>query len=114
MGAIFTIIISFLVQALALKLALGVLGQPSTQNRYGTALGVAGGLTAMGFVLGFVPIMGWLLFPVMWIAVVMGVYKIGFLKSLGVAILQVVLRMVISLILAVIGIKTASAGVFFF
>lgn len=113
MSAIIGIIISFFVQALALKLALGVLGQPSAQNKYSTALGVSGGLTLTSIVVGAVPFFGWLLVPVMWIAIVMGVYHIGFLKSLGVAVLQVLLKFVITLILAIFGIKIGAAPFLF-
>lgn len=113
MSAIIGIIISFFVQALALKLALGVLGQPSAQNKYTTALGVCGGLTLASIVVGSVPFFGWLLVPVMWIAIVMGVYHIGFLKSVGVAVLQVILKMMITLILAILGIKIGGTGFLF-
>lgn len=85
-------IAGFFLSALALKLALGVLGQPKHDNKYGTAVTVAGVLSVGSFVLGFVPVLGWLLYPVLWLGVVKSVYRIGFAKSLVVAVLQLVIR----------------------
>jgi hypothetical protein len=113
MATIFGLIIGFFVQAFALKLALGAMGQPAAENRYSRALGVSAMLTVAGFILGFVPFFGWLLSSAVWVAVVMSVYHIGFLKSVGVAILQVVLRFILGLLLALFGIKVGAAGLFF-
>lgn len=85
-------IIGFFVGALALKLALGVLGQPGTENKYSTALTVSGVLAISSLLLSFVPLFGWLLYAVLWLAVVKSVYRIGFGKSLIVALLQLVIR----------------------
>lgn len=93
-------IASFFVSAFALKLALGALGQPKHENKYGTALTVAGILSVTSFVLGFLPFyIGWLLYPILWLGIVKSVYHIGFGKSMAVAVLQLVIRVGLSWLL---------------
>lgn len=103
MSSIILAVVSFFLQAFALKLALGVMGQPSHQNKYGTAIRVAATLALAGFLLGFIPLVGWLVYAILWLLVVRSVYGIGLTKSVGVAVLQVVIRLVLSGILALIG-----------
>jgi len=86
-------VINFFVSALALKLSLNILGQPSGRNRYKTALKVALGLAFAGWVLGFVPFLGWLLYAGLWVFVIRDVYGTSWTKTLGVALLQVVVRL---------------------
>lgn len=109
MSAILISIVSFFVQALALKVSLGMFGQPSNTNRYSTALGVAAVLNLSAMVLGFVPLFGWFLYAALWLGVVMSVYKIGFGRSLGVAVLQIIVRWVLTLLLGFFGIKAGGA-----
>lgn len=86
-------VVGFFVSALALKLALGVLGQPAHENKYGTAVTVAGILSVCSLLLSFTPFfVGWVLYPLLWLVLVKSVYRIGFAKSLGVAVLQVLIR----------------------
>lgn len=83
----------FFLSALALKMALGLLGQPAHENKYGTAVTVAGLLSISSVLLSFTPFfIGWFVYPLLWLVLVKGVYKISFLKSLGVAVLQVAIR----------------------
>ncbi|MBA2660958.1 MAG: hypothetical protein H0U74_01580 [Bradymonadaceae bacterium] len=112
MSAILFAIIGFFVQALALKVALGVLGQPSAQNKYSTALSVAALLNFSGLLLGFVPFFGWFIYAILWLAVVMGVYHIGFVRGLAVAVLQIVVKIAIGLILSIFGLKLSGMSVF--
>ncbi len=86
-------IISFFVSAYALKFSLGVMGQPARENKYGTALTVAGVLTVGSMILGLLPFyLGLLVYPILWLAVVNGVYHIGMFKSMAVAGLQFFVR----------------------
>jgi hypothetical protein len=86
-------IVGFFVSALALKLALGMLGQPAHENKYGTAVTVAGILSFSSFLLSFTPFfVGWVLYPLLWLVLVKSVYRIGFTKSVLVAMLQLAIR----------------------
>lgn len=95
-------IIGFFLSAFALKLALKLMGQPSRDNKYGTAVTVAAILSVAGFVLGFIPFFGWLLYPLMWLLIVKSTYQIGWSKSVMVALLQLAIRGVLFLLLALI------------
>ena len=111
MSTILVFILGFLMQAVALKLSLGVLGQASAQNKFGTAIGVVAVLKIALMVTAFVPVVGWLLKPLVWLLVIMAVYKIGFFKSIAVAIVQVVFQIALKWILALIGLSWfASVG----
>lgn len=95
-------IIGFFLSAFALKLSLKVMGQPAGESQYGTAVTVAGILAVTSFVLSFVPFVGWLLYPIMWLMIVRSVYHISFSKSLVVAVLQVAIRGALFLLLGLI------------
>ena len=101
-------ILSFFVQAFALKLAVGAMGAPRAKNTYSTAMTVAFGLNLAGFLLGFIPFVGWLVYLVLWFAVIMSVYDLGFWRSIGVAVLQVVLKLAIGLLLKILGLGASS------
>jgi hypothetical protein len=88
---------------LALKWALGAMGQPESQNEYTKALGVSLGLSFVGFFLSSIWIIGGLLYLMVWVLVVMNVYEINFSKSLAVGVLQYILRWVLHLVLGAIG-----------
>lgn len=89
---IITAILSFFVSAFALKLSLSAMGQPARRNRYDTAMTVSAVLSLCGWVLGFVPFLGWLVYGILWLAVVRSVYEISLKKSIGVAVLLVLIR----------------------
>lgn len=109
MSALIFAIVGFLLQALTLKVALGLLGQSSAENKYSRAIGVAMLLAVAGWVLGLAPFgVGYLLYPLLWLAVIMGVYGIGFFRSLGVALLQVGVKIVIGIVLSLIGFSSAT------
>lgn len=100
-------IVGFLIQAMALKVALGLLGQSSAENKYSRAIGVALLLTIAGWILGFAPFgLGFVLYPLLWLGVIMSVYGIGFFRSLGVALLQVGVKAVIGFVLSLIGFQS--------
>lgn len=103
MSALILGIVSFLLQALVLKLAAGFVGAPSSKNTYSTALWVAFGLNVLGMLTLAVPIIGWLVYLVAWFVVIMKVYELGFLQSIGLAIFQVLLKFGIGLVLSLIG-----------
>jgi hypothetical protein len=102
--------LGFVVQALALKFSLGLLGQAKSENKFSKALGISLFLTVAMFVLGFVPLVGWALKPLMWLVIVMAAYKIGFFKSLGVAVLQALAQLALKWILTLVGLSALSAG----
>lgn len=103
MSAILFFIISLFVQALALKVALGLLGQKSAQNKFSTALVVSTLLNIALVVTAFVPIVGWMLKPLVWLLVIMAVYKIGLFKGMGVAVLQFLVQAGLKFLLGLIG-----------
>ena len=103
MSIIFAFILGFLLQAIALKWSLAILGQNSAQNKFGTALGVVAMLNVSVVAISFVPLVGWVLKPLVWLLIVMAVYRIGFFKSIGVAIFQVLIQIFIKWVLALIG-----------
>ena len=107
MSTILFFILSFIIQAVALKLSLSVLGQASAQNKFGTAVGVVALLNVALVVTSFVPVVGWLLKPLVWLLVIMSVYRIGFFKSIGVAVIQLVIQVGLKWILALIGLSVA-------
>lgn len=107
MSTILFFILSFIIQAIALKLSLSVLGQASAQNKFGTAIGVVAVLNIALLVTSFVPVVGWMLKPLVWLLVIMAVYRTGFFKSIGVAVIQLVIQLALKWILALIGLSVA-------
>lgn len=103
MSALILGIISFLLQALVLKWAAGAVGAPASKNTYSTAMWVAFGLNVLGMLTLAVPIIGWVVYLVAWFAVIMTVYNLGFLQSVGLAIFQVLIKFGIGLLLSLIG-----------
>lgn len=97
-------LLSLLIQAFALKLSLGFFGKESSENRFSTALGVSFLLSIVLLIVGAMPFLGVVLKPLIWMLVVMLVYRTGFLKTLGVAVVQVVIQAALKWILAIIGI----------
>lgn len=94
--SIFLAIAGFFLSALALKLSLGVLGQPKLQNKYSTAISTSGVLSIAGLLIGLVvPLVGFLVYGVFWVVVVRSVYGISVKKSVGVALLMVLIRQVL-------------------
>ena len=92
--SIVTAILTFFLSALALKLSLHLMGQPSQENKYGTAVTVAGLLSVCGLLLTPFPFfVSWLVYPLLWLLIVRSVYRISFTKSIAVAVLQGVVRM---------------------
>lgn len=103
MSTILFLVLSFFVQVLALKAALSVLGQKSANNKLTTAFGVVAMLHLALIVTAFIPFVGWLLKPLVWLVVIMVVYKIGFFKSVGVAIVQFMIQAALKFLLGLIG-----------
>jgi hypothetical protein len=98
-------VVGFLVQALTLKLAVGIVSD-TRDNTYATAIGISALLAVLGVMFDFIPILGWIAYMVVWVVVVASTYRIGTLRSIGVAIAQVIVHMLISLGLGLIGWKT--------
>ena len=107
------VISKFFVHALALKFSAGALGASSLKNTYGRALKLSGAFVLLHFLLGFVPLIGGLLYLTAWCALVMKTYKFSLLKSVGVALLQGVLGWVLLWVLKAIGLlPSAATGLF--
>jgi hypothetical protein len=100
-------IATFVLHAFVLKLAVGTMGAPQHKNTLSKALTVAFGLSVAGFLIGFVPLVSWPLYALLWVAVIATVYEIGIMRSIGVAVLQVVLKLVIWLLLKLVGLPLA-------
>ena len=105
-GLVLTIV-SFLLQALALYLAVRAVAEERTHNTYGKALLVAAVLGLLSWLLlesfAVIACGGWLFYLILWFAVIMGVYKISLLRSLGVAIMLVLIRLGLALLLTLFG-----------
>lgn len=99
------VLLGLLLQALALKISLGFLGQSASENRFSRALGVTVILSVALFLLGWIPLIGWLLKPFFWLMVIMIVYRIGFMKTLGVALVQFFIQAGLKWLLSLIGIS---------
>jgi hypothetical protein len=114
MDALIYAIISFLLHALALYLSVEIVaeGASERENTYFKAIGVSLVLGALAWLfldwLVLAVCGGWLVYLVLWFAVIMGVYRLSFLKSLGVAILQVGIRVLIGLTLKFFGLVIPS------
>lgn len=113
MSTIFVFILGFLIQATALKTALSLVGQTRAQNKFSTALGVSLLLSVALFFTGLVPFFGGLLKPLVWLLLVMLIYRIGFLKSLGVALIQALVQIALKLLLGLIGLTIATPFLLF-
>jgi hypothetical protein len=96
-------IVTFFLHALVLKLAVGTMGVPQAKNPYPKALSIAFGLTLAGFVIGFIPLISWFIYALVWLGVIMAAYDLGFVKSLGVAIMLIVLKVMVWIVLALFG-----------
>lgn len=108
---LFFALVTFLLHALVLKLAAGAMGAPSAKNTYPRAVTIALGLGVAGFVLGFIPFLSLPLYALLWLGVIMSAYDLGFMRSLGVAIVQVGLKIILWLLLKLFGAPAAIAGV---
>jgi hypothetical protein len=104
-------IVTFFLHALVLKFAVGTMGVPRTKNTISKALSIAFGLTLAGLVISFIPFVSWLIYAVVWMGVIMSAYDIGFVKSLGVAVMQIVLKVVVWIVLALFGVSVAFSDV---
>ena len=110
MSTILFFIIALVVQAIALKLAIGLLGKASTSNDFSTAIGVAVMLNIAMVVTAFIPIVGWVLKPLVWLLIIMAVYKVGFFKSIAVTIMTFVIQTVLKWLLGLIGFTAIGAS----
>lgn len=111
MSAIVYFFVSFIVQAVALKAALSMVGHGNTSNALSKAIGISLFLNVLLFFVGLVPILGWVLKPLIWLLVVMSAYNTSFFKSMGVGVVQVFLQWGIALVLSWIGFNMAIAGI---
>jgi hypothetical protein len=106
MSALILGIATFFLHVLTLKLAVSSVGVPRSKNRYTKALFVVLGLSMAGFIVGFIPLFGWLIYSALWILVVMSAYNLGFAKSILVAVIQVGLKIALWLLLKLFGVST--------
>ncbi len=107
MSTILFFVLSFFIQVVALKLSLSLLGQASANNKMATAVGVVAVLNIALMVTTFVPVVGWLLKPLVWLLIIMAVYKIGFFKSIAASVIQLVIQALLKWLLAIIGLSSA-------
>ena len=81
-------VLRFLFQVLALKLSVEVVRAPGVQNHYRQALRVSALLGLTSLVCGLIPVVGWLVYLVIWCVVVMRTYKLSLVRGLSVAVIQ--------------------------
>lgn len=94
-------ILLFFIQALALKMAVAVMAERTTENAYGTAVRLSLGLIVANFILGLLlpNFIAWFVYLGLWCFVVMKTYRFGFVKSIFVAGLMKVLAWLLVLIM---------------
>ena len=109
----FYAVVKFLLQALALKLAVGVVKPYEVENQYMTALTVAGGVALVGLVTGFIPWIGWLVYLVAWCAFMMTTYKLTLMRSLVVALMQLMIASGVTLLAKWVGLLDAGSSYLF-
>lgn len=106
--SILVFFLGFIVQALALKVSLNLVGQARAQNKFSKALKVSLLLSFALLLTGFIPVVGWIAKPLVWLLIVMSAYNIGFGKSIGVAILQALAQFTMKWLLGLIGLSALS------
>ncbi len=99
--------LSFIVHAIGLKLSVDVLGNRFTENNFGLALRLSAGLALAHFALGFVPFVGGLIYLALWCAAVMKLYKLSLMRSVGVAVVQFFISLVLFGLLKLIGLDVS-------
>ncbi len=102
-------IVRFLFQALALKLSVEVVRAPGVQNHYRQALRVSALLGLLSIMCGMIPVVGWLLYLVMWCVVVMRTYKLSLVRGMSVAVLQSLIAFGLLKLLVIFDLLPASA-----
>ena len=108
MSAILSFLIAFVVQVIALKLSLSLVGHKGANNTLTNAFGVILFINIALIVVSFVPLFGALLKPLVVLLVIMAFYKISFFKSVGTTLLHIGLQMAIKWLLALIGFSLAT------
>ena len=103
--SILVFFLGFIVQALALKVSLSIVGQAKAQNKFSKALWVSLILSFALLITGFIPVVGWIAKPLVWLLIVMSAYNIGFTKSVGVAVLQALAQHAMAWLLKLIGLS---------
>lgn len=84
-------VLLFFVQALALKLSVGMMATSKTQdNSYTQALRLSAGFIVLSFLLGLIAIkiIAWPIYVAVWCVVIMKTYRLSFMRSIGVALGQ--------------------------
>ncbi len=108
-------VIAFFIHSLALKLSVDRLKEPGTSNEYSTALSIGFGLTLVGWLLSLIPFyLGTLLYPLVWLLVVRQAYRLSFMRSVMVAVLQFFVSAGLVFVLKLVGLLDVSTSVFFF
>ncbi|MEM1347053.1 MAG: hypothetical protein AAGI01_00755 [Myxococcota bacterium] len=105
-------IVQFLVSALALKLAIDVVGTQGVSNKYSKALAVAGGIGLAKLLLGFIPLVGYFLYLGLWVFIIRDTYNLSIKKSVGVGLLQIAIGWLILWALKFVGLIGPSVGFF--
>ena len=109
-AALFTSILSFFLHALGLKAGVSVLSkQPSVNNAYGRALWISSGMMVAHFLLYLLlpNFIAFFVYPVVWCAVIMKSYNLSLPRSIAVAGMQSLVRVVLVWIVGqIFGIST--------
>ena len=97
-------IVTFFLHALVLKVAVGTMGVPQQKNSYSKAMWLSFGLSIAGLVVGFLPFfLSIPIYAILWFGVIMSAYDLGFMKSIGVASIQMFLKIFVGLVMWFIG-----------
>lgn len=97
-------VVSLLVHAVALKLAVGAVSD-GRDNTYATALGLSAILMPVGAVLAWIPVLGWIAYILIWLTVVAGTYRIGVGSAVLVALAQTLIHCVLAAVLKLVGLS---------
>ncbi len=103
MSIVLYFVLALIVQAVALKFALASVGLKGADNKMSTALGVATLLNVAMLVTAFIPVVGWIVKPLVWLLIIMAVYNTGFFKTVAVWAVQIVIQWALKALLGLIG-----------
>jgi len=104
--------VKFLLQALALRMAVEVVKPYGVENHYTTALTVAGIVSVAGVITGFIPWIGWLIYLIIWCGIMMSTYKLTIMRSGVVAVMQLMIASFLTLIAKWVGLLDAGTSFF--
>lgn len=87
--------------AFILHVSVAIVGgdKVSDKNTCGTAVGVVLTLNLLGVLLGWIPLIGFPIWVILWFVVIMGAYEVGFARACLLALVNLVVGVFVQLLL---------------